>query len=275
MPPPANWWEVDKKEPPPPVIDVPPPPQQPTAFGQKVLDAGARDSGYNQEWLRSQIGLPKPRIPGNVDLFNRKVLNNPDGSVSTTSSISIGTDQGEVLIPTVIDGVRLSNEDAIKRYRQTGEHLGIFDTPENADSYATALHNEQARRMGLGGSLSSAEWWKKDSAPAATSPAAPPATAEPVPPSTDRPGFPLGALATRAAALSPGAVAPALTAWYLGDESLAQQARKDQGLENVGYPPTQYRVCRDLKEATTAMQAMVRAGDAVLFENDLPDLYSE
>ncbi len=48
-----------------------------------------------------------------------------------------------------------------------------------------------------------------------------------------------------------------------------------RGLEKAGYPPTQYRVCRDLKEATGVMQAMVRAGDAVLFENDLPDLYSE
>jgi hypothetical protein len=34
-------------------------------------------------------------------------------------------------------------------------------------------------------------------------------------------------------------------------------------------------VCRNLGEATAAMQAIVRAGDAVLFENDLPDLYSE
>jgi UDP-N-acetylmuramoyl-tripeptide--D-alanyl-D-alanine ligase len=48
-----------------------------------------------------------------------------------------------------------------------------------------------------------------------------------------------------------------------------------QGLAKAGYPASQYRVCKDLKEATTAMQAMVRAGDAVLFENDLPDLYSE
>jgi UDP-N-acetylmuramoyl-tripeptide--D-alanyl-D-alanine ligase len=48
-----------------------------------------------------------------------------------------------------------------------------------------------------------------------------------------------------------------------------------EGLQKAGYPQAQYRVCRDLKEATTAMQVMVRAGDAVLFENDLPDLYSE
>lgn len=101
----------------------------------------------------SSAALEKPaglRTPGNLDPWNRKVLKNGDGSVSTTSSMSIGTDQGETLIPTVVDGVRLSKEDAIKHFRDTGEHLGVFDTPEHADTFAEALHNEQARRMGLG-----------------------------------------------------------------------------------------------------------------------------
>jgi UDP-N-acetylmuramoyl-tripeptide--D-alanyl-D-alanine ligase len=60
--------------------------------------------------------------------------------------------------------------------------------------------------------------------------------------------------------------------FLVGPEQTKPIAR---GLEKAGYPATQYRICRDLKEATTGMQAMVRAGDAVLFENDLPDLYSE
>lgn len=88
--------------------------------------------------------------PGNLDPWNRKVLHNSDGSVSTTSSMSIGTKDGEVLIPTVVDGKRLSKDEAITHFRKTGEHLGVFDTPEHADVYAEALHNEQARRMGLG-----------------------------------------------------------------------------------------------------------------------------
>lgn len=97
--------------------------------------------------LDSAVGL---RTPGNLDPYNRKVLKNADGSVSTTSSMSIGTDQGETLIPTVVDGVRLPKQDAIKHFNKTGEHLGVFDTPEHADAYAQSLHNEQARRMGLG-----------------------------------------------------------------------------------------------------------------------------
>ncbi len=98
--------------------------------------------------MNKAAGMVKP---GNItSIFDRKVLKNPDGSVSTTSSMSIGTSDGEVLIPTVVDGKRLTKEQAIAQYRKTGQHLGIFKTPDEADAYAEALHNEQARRMGLG-----------------------------------------------------------------------------------------------------------------------------
>jgi hypothetical protein len=82
---------------------------------------------------------------GNVELFDRPILHNPDGSYSTTSSMSIGTDDGEVLIPTVVNGERLTKDQAIKHYRGTGEHLGVFSSAEDADAYAEDLHNRQAK----------------------------------------------------------------------------------------------------------------------------------
>jgi hypothetical protein len=69
--------------------------------------------------------------------------------------MSIGTDAGEVLIPTVSDDGRLlSDDEAIALYRKTGRHLGIFDTPKHATAYAEQLHNDQAQQYGAGGYLS-------------------------------------------------------------------------------------------------------------------------
>lgn len=87
---------------------------------------------------------------GNINLYNRPQVKNPDGSVSTVKSISIGigdetSPNKTALIPLVHpDGYIMNNEEAISWFKKSKQHLGIFENQEVANKYAENLHQQQA-----------------------------------------------------------------------------------------------------------------------------------
>jgi len=85
--------------------------------------------------------------PGNIQLEGRPQVKNPDGSISTVRSMGVNIDGREILIPTVVNGKVVSNDEAIAHYKKTGEHLGIFKNPKASTDYAIKLHNEEAKRI--------------------------------------------------------------------------------------------------------------------------------
>ncbi|MCI5588856.1 MAG: hypothetical protein MR384_13395 [Lachnospiraceae bacterium] len=82
---------------------------------------------------------------GNIDLTNRPIVHNDDGSISTVRSMSFEDEDGkEVLVPTVSDDGRImSNDEAIQQYYKTRRYLGKFDSIDEANAYAEQLHNQQ------------------------------------------------------------------------------------------------------------------------------------
>ena len=109
------------------------------------------------------IANPKGLVEaGNLPIWRRPTVQNADGSHSSEYSVSFADEHGhEVLVPTVVNGKFLTpdgkkppegsaEEKAMFRrgwahYGQTGENLGKFDNPDDADVYAQQLHNRGNR----------------------------------------------------------------------------------------------------------------------------------
>ncbi len=97
------------------------------------------------------VGWPSGLVTeGNINLNARPQVRNADGSVSTVRSMSIEEDGKHILIPTVVGNKVVSDEDAIKHYHATGQHLGIFDSADAATKYAKDVHEQQAAAMQRG-----------------------------------------------------------------------------------------------------------------------------
>ena len=84
--------------------------------------------------------------PGNIDLNDRPIVHNPDGSISTVRSLTFTNDDGSaLLLPSVSPwGTVLSPPEALKLFQDTGQHLGVFHNEDAANAYAQGLHEDQA-----------------------------------------------------------------------------------------------------------------------------------
>ena len=47
------------------------------------------------------------------------------------------------------------------------------------------------------------------------------------------------------------------------------------GLLSAGFPKENLHIVQSLEESTLLLQSLIQKGDVVLYENDLPDNYSE
>lgn len=107
----------------------------------KILQ-GMYGYGYNPQV--PERGFPGMIKPGNIDIYNRPLVKNPKGGISTVYSMGVNLDGKEYLIPRVTDEGKILNEDeAVKHFKKTGKHFGIFESPEASTQHAKYLHNQQ------------------------------------------------------------------------------------------------------------------------------------
>lgn len=106
---------------------------------QNAVESGNQQ--FNDTRTKEQVlAFEKPDgliAKGNIDLVYRP-KNAP------VSAAVVGTDHGQVLIPTTDDSGKPLNIDAATAlYKKTGKNLGVFNSPDAANSYASALQAQQ------------------------------------------------------------------------------------------------------------------------------------
>ena len=65
--------------------------------------------------------------------INRPSYIHEDGKRRSEYRVGMNIDGEETLIPTVVNGRQLTDDEALQRYQKTGLHMGKYKTPEEAD----------------------------------------------------------------------------------------------------------------------------------------------
>ena len=85
------------------------------------------------------------RNEGRKVLFRRDKDGKVNGYSTTTSTVAQDEDGSFVVIPTTIDGKDYSQEEAVKHYRETGEHWGRAKSSEDAAKIAQGVHERHLK----------------------------------------------------------------------------------------------------------------------------------
>lgn len=118
-------------------------------YGEEFSQAGISDANFNRVVPYSAYNKIGQYGEGNIDLYNRPIYTNEDGTISTVDSVTFEIDGKFVVLPSIVadengNAVRLTNsDDIVAHYAKTGEYLGKFDTLADANGYANSLHYAQ------------------------------------------------------------------------------------------------------------------------------------
>jgi hypothetical protein len=88
---------------------------------------------------------------------NRKSYTNEEGQQVSENKKGFGLGDYEYVLPTVVDGVQLSDDDAVENYRNTGEHMGKYKTVEESNKAAAVRtfmynnHPSYRKKLAMGG----------------------------------------------------------------------------------------------------------------------------
>lgn len=145
------------------------PPAQPAGAPEEppgALPAGpARDINDETGTPRLAPGAPPRRPMGAlgdrpIDT-SRPVINNPDGSFSTERTITIEADGRHYVIPTIVGGKQLRDDEAVKAWRAgKNPEVGVYGSADEAENAAQA----RSKRIGQvrGGALADADPMGRD-----------------------------------------------------------------------------------------------------------------
>ena len=104
---------------------------------------------HSQDTFRTPLDAMRPpasqlaaALQGGHPTTGRPMLPNADGSVSTEKTITVEMDGKHYNIPTIVNGQRLSNEEAVSAMRAgRNQPVGVFGSAEEAEAAARQRSN--------------------------------------------------------------------------------------------------------------------------------------